>query len=253
MFSGWIFFLMAFLFLSYLSGKRSLKNQEEQAKQKAEKIKDLRVRAGLFLDMHKEELARRKRQLVQVGSYGIEDSSRWVIEREYFLCNVLRKDADFEAIYSQLDASELRDELYQWIDMAADQSGLKALTEEVDELSPLDFEHYCAEVMRDFGWETTVTQASGDQGVDVIAVKNGVRVVLQCKKYSSPVGNKAVQEIAAGKIHEQAHHAAVVTNASFTPSARQLANTTGVKLLHVSELSEYANNIGREILPGSMG
>jgi restriction system protein len=88
-----------------------------------------------------------------------------------------------------------------------------------------------------------VTQATGDQGVDVIAMKNGMRVVLQCKKYSSPVGNKAVQEIVAGKIHEQAHHAAVVTNNTFTSSALQLASTNGVKLLHVTELSDFANTI----------
>jgi restriction system protein len=89
-----------------------------------------------------------------------------------------------------------------------------------------------------------VTQASGDQGVDVVANLAGLKVVLQCKKYSQPVGNAAVQEVIAGKAFEQAHAAAVVTNATFTPSAKQLATTTGVHLLHYSELSQFSQKLG---------
>jgi restriction system protein len=66
---------------------------------------------------------------------------------------------------------------------------------------------------------------------------------VHCKKYSSPVGNKAVQEIAAGKLHQQADHAAVVTNNTYTPSARELAGTNNVKLLHVSELETFAKEV----------
>ncbi|MDP2805372.1 MAG: restriction endonuclease [Gallionellaceae bacterium] len=89
-----------------------------------------------------------------------------------------------------------------------------------------------------------MTKASGDQGIDVVASLGNVKAVFQCKKYSQPVGNAAVQEIFAGKQHEQAHVAAVVSNATYTPSAKQLATTTGVHLLHFSELPEFANRIG---------
>ncbi|MBI5626223.1 MAG: restriction endonuclease, partial [Nitrosomonadales bacterium] len=83
---------------------------------------------------------------------------------------------------------------------------------DVDKLDPIQFEHYCAEVLRGHGWTARVTQASGDQGIDVIAQLGNVKAVLQCKKYSQPVGNAAVQEIFAGKQHEQAHVAVVVSN-----------------------------------------
>jgi restriction system protein len=103
-------------------------------------------------------------------------------------------------------------------------------------MTPIDFEAYCAEQLSASGWTAHVTNGSHDQGVDIVAEKGGKRIVLQCKLYSSPVGNSAVQEIVAGKLHEKADDAIVVTNSSYTPSARQLANTTGVLLLHHDQL-----------------
>lgn len=115
---------------------------------------------------------------------------------------------------------------------------------DVERLNPIQFEHYCAELLNSTGWNARVTQASGDQGVDVIAQHGNVKAVFQCKKYSQPVGNAAVQEIIAGKAFEQAHIAAVVSNATFTSSATQLASTTGVFLLHFSELPRFAAKLG---------
>lgn len=88
------------------------------------------------------------------------------------------------------------------------------------------------------------TPASGDQGIDVIASYGNVKAVFQCKKYAQPVGNGAVQEIVAGKQFERADIAAVVSNATFTTSAKQLASTTGVHLLHYSELQGFAEKLG---------
>jgi restriction system protein len=65
------------------------------------------------------------------------------------------------------------------------------------------------------------------------------RIVVQCKFYSSPVGNKAVQEAAAARLHERADQAIVVSNAAYTKAARQLAGTTGVILLHHDDLASF--------------
>jgi len=115
---------------------------------------------------------------------------------------------------------------------------------DVESLDPIAFEHHCAELLRNDGWDARVTQASGDQGIDVIATRGNVKAVFQCKKYAQPVGNGAVQEIVAGKQFERADIAAVVSNATFTPSAKQLAGTTGVHLLHYSDLDGFAEKLG---------
>ena len=104
--------------------------------------------------------------------------------------------------------------------------------------SGTEFEHFVAQEVSGFGWSIQHTGKSGDQGADVIARKDGRVVVIQCKWYSSPVGNKAVQEAHAAKGHYRADGAAVVSNASFTKAAAELAQSIGVLLLHPAELNE---------------
>ncbi|WP_200374781.1 restriction endonuclease [Thiocystis violacea] len=103
-------------------------------------------------------------------------------------------------------------------------------------IDPVDYEHYCAKVLRGHGWDVRTTQATGDHGVDVIASKNGRKGAIQCKRYSSPVGNKAVQEVCAGMRYIGGSFCAVVSNADYTRSAKQLAQSLGVLLLHHDEL-----------------
>lgn len=93
------------------------------------------------------------------------------------------------------------------------------------------FEHWVAEALRGFGWNAEVTSASGDQGIDVVAEKEGRKIGLQCKLYGSPVGNGAIQEAHSGKIFYGLDAVGVLTNATFTSSAKELAAVTGVFML----------------------
>ena len=94
-----------------------------------------------------------------------------------------------------------------------------------------EFEHWVADGLNKFGWDAKATSGSGDQGIDVIAKKNGKIIGLQCKLLKSSVGNKAVQEAHAGKAFHQMDVVGVISNASYTKSAKALATDTGVKLL----------------------
>ena len=96
-------------------------------------------------------------------------------------------------------------------------------------------------------WETLVTPKSGDQGADLIIEKYGLKFVVQCKFYSNPVGNKAVQEVIAAKGFYDAWGAIVVTNSDYTKSARQLAESHGVILLHDSQILEWSQLVDDEI------
>ena len=53
---------------------------------------------------------------------------------------------------------------------------------------------------------------------------------MQAKFYSTPVGNKAVQEVVASMKIYNASNAMVVTNNYYTNSARELAKANGVSL-----------------------
>lgn len=93
------------------------------------------------------------------------------------------------------------------------------------------FEHWTAESLEKFGWTTRVTKASADNGVDVVAVKEGLSVAVQCKLYKGSVGNKAVQEVYSGMKHMQLERAVVISTGQYTKAAQELASTTGVLLL----------------------
>lgn len=112
-----------------------------------------------------------------------------------------------------------------------------------DDMDGHTFEHYCADLLTENGYENVeVTKGSGDQGLDVIAYRDGVKYGIQCKCYSSDIGNKAVQEAFAGKTYYNCHVAAVLTNRHFTKSAKELAESNKVLLWDREKLEEFVQN-----------
>ena len=94
-----------------------------------------------------------------------------------------------------------------------------------------NYEYCCAELLRRKGFsKVSVTRGSGDQGIDIIAYANKKKFGIQCKFYSKPIGNSAVQEACAGAMFYGCNVAAVMTNNGFTESAVELAAATGVLL-----------------------
>ena len=103
-------------------------------------------------------------------------------------------------------------------------------------MTPREFEYYCAEILTQHKWIAHVTQASHDQGTDIIAEKKGIRIIIQCKKYSKPVGNFAVQEVAAALAYKNADRGIVVATSGFTSAALELAKCNNILLLDHREL-----------------
>lgn len=101
----------------------------------------------------------------------------------------------------------------------------------IDLMEGHDFEIWAAGVLREMGFhQVTVTQASNDQGVDVLAEKDDIRYAIQCKRYTADLGNTPVQEVHAGKDYYHCHVGVVLTNRYFTANAKALAAQTGTLL-----------------------
>ena len=99
---------------------------------------------------------------------------------------------------------------------------------EVDLLDGHAFEAFCADLLRKNGFQKVeTTKGSGDQGVDILAEKDGIRFAIQCKCYSSDLGNKPVQEVFAGKSIYNCQVAVVMTNRYFTVGGLEAAKATG--------------------------
>ena len=71
------------------------------------------------------------------------------------------------------------------------------------------------------------------------------RTVVQVKLYSQPVGNSAVQEAIAAKTYFRCHHAMVITNNTFTASARELATRASVQLVERNGLIKMIDAFNR--------
>jgi HJR/Mrr/RecB family endonuclease len=88
------------------------------------------------------------------------------------------------------------------------------------------FEQFVEQVFQCLGFTTELTKASGDQGIDVIATKDGVRWGIQCKGYADNVGNDAVQQAFTGARIYRCERCVVVTNSGFTGPAQEAAHHT---------------------------
>lgn len=125
-----------------------------------------------------------------------------------------------------------------------------SLTQENRSLSNYDtmdghqFEYFCADVIRKNGFTNVeVTQGSGDHGIDILAEKDDITYAIQCKCYSSNIGNAAVQQAHTGKSLYHKDVAVVLTNRYFTAQAKEEAQALGVKLWDRDKLNDMINKI----------
>ncbi|MCD7848135.1 MAG: restriction endonuclease [Oscillospiraceae bacterium] len=122
--------------------------------------------------------------------------------------------------------------------------------DQVDNMDGHDFEYWCATLLRKTGYSNVVvTRGSGDQGVDITAYKDGIKYAFQCKRYSSKLSNKPVQEVYAGKAMYGCQVGVVMTNNYFTEGAQQLAKRTHVLLWDRNTLRRMLASIRPEKQP----
>ena len=136
---------------------------------------------------------------------------------------------------------------YLWIEgiinEVCDEVDQNTVSKDLNSMDGVEYEKYCKDILEDAGWEVEDTPITGDQGVNLIASIEDLRVCIQCKCFAKPVGNKAVQEIAAGKTHWKGTHAVVVAKSGFTKAAKQLAESTDEILLNDIELADLENRV----------
>lgn len=107
----------------------------------------------------------------------------------------------------------------------------KSAADQMDEMSGEEFENYCADLLSKNGYIVeSMTRETGDYGADILISREGEWTAVQCKRYSKPVGVKAVQEAYASMSYYNCTHCAVITNSGYTAQAENLAAKNGVLL-----------------------
>jgi restriction system protein len=105
---------------------------------------------------------------------------------------------------------------------------LKKEPKEVHKLSPRQFEELIADLLRDMGYDVTLTKTTRDGGADILAsIKNDLGkflYLIDAKKYSekNKIGVDMVRTLLGTLADYQASSAMLVTTSSFTKDARAM-------------------------------
>ncbi len=107
-------------------------------------------------------------------------------------------------------------------------------------LNHWEFEHYIGDLFTKLGYKTRVIGRSYDEGIDVIAEKNGIKHYIQCKHYNNKVGVKDVREFCGALSDKLSNDKAFfITNNFFTEGAERFAADKPIELIDGNQLVKY--------------
>ena len=255
-FSEIVFFIIGFFALAFLGGSLAIRiNKREAEKADMENKNRLRLEPLKDGETVVDRIEKRFRDTCQgdldrIANMRVRGIESWRSELDNMLSQrllpVLSEDqkACFFELQEKSDSNIFEKHIRDLSALKERQAKelAKKLAAEVKNrydpfgMTPGEFENWCRDMLRQQGWVASVLGGSGDQGADVLATRGQRRLVVQCKYYSFPVGNAAVQEVYAAKSFYSASHAAVVTNSTYTNGGIELANKTGVILLSANDL-----------------
>jgi len=105
------------------------------------------------------------------------------------------------------------------------------------------FEYFMADLFKAMGYRTSVLGGAGDQGVDILLTKGDQKIVVQCKNYAKPVGNRLVQEVYTGSTYHGGTEAWVVAPRGYTSGAVELAKRANVQLYDARTIRGWINQL----------
>ena len=254
--------LICFIILCGTIGKlKDIKNQEnaiivESVKQKNaafEEMKKLSTKLMKYWEImfytsnicfnYKSILASQRLKTKRKDVYGNISYENWQEEVANFYEKVILRDLiNYREYIENINEPDLN--LKESILKTIDELSKRAETELYEErpdtknMDGQTYEVFVAELLTKRNFEVQLTKTTGDQGVDIIAKKNGITFAIQCKRYSHKVGNAAVQEVISGMKFYKTNFGAVVTNSQYSKSAIELANVSNIMLLHDTELNK---------------
>lgn len=125
----------------------------------------------------------------------------------------------------------------------------KKQVQDLQKLTPTQFEEYIAVLFKSLGYETRVTGGKGDGGVDVQAEKDGHVHYIQCKKFiTSKVPVSAVRDF-YGAIADRVDGGKgyFITTNVFTLDAEKFAEDKPIELIDKFKLMEYMQMVDADI------
>lgn len=100
------------------------------------------------------------------------------------------------------------------------------------DISPREFEEYIAEILPYLGYNNvSITPYVNDQGIDILAEKDGYTVAVQCKRYKGSVGSPEIQTFLGAMLNAKADKGLFITTGSFTFEATKMAHSNPIQIV----------------------
>lgn len=128
----------------------------------------------------------------------------------------------------------------------------KTTLKNLQDMNEYEFEKLVADLWKKKGWSTTVTSASNDSGIDVIAEKRTPfyqKQLIQAKRYSSnsKIGSPDIQQYSSLKHQkDDVDSVVVITTGDFTDQAQDAASDLNVKIINGNGLMSIINTHNTE-------
>ncbi|MDR8882336.1 restriction endonuclease [Burkholderia multivorans] len=114
-------------------------------------------------------------------------------------------------------------------------------------LSWREFERLVGEAYRRLGYVVDVVgQGGADGGVDLVLMRPGEKVLVQCKHWrANSVGASVVREMAGLMLHHRASGVKIVCVGKFTRDAQAFARGKGIELVSGNDLLKLVRSVQR--------
>lgn len=110
------------------------------------------------------------------------------------------------------------------------------------------FESLCCSLVEKMGFEAEATKASGDGGIDIVAVSHlpfvSGKYVIQCKRYAGNVGEPVIRDLYGVVSAENANKGILMTTGGFTSSASAFAEGKQIELIDGNSLDSLLQQFG---------
>lgn len=119
---------------------------------------------------------------------------------------------------------------------------------DINNLSGVEFENICQQLVENMGFKTETTKASGDGGIDLISYNKqpllSGKYIIQCKRYSGSVGEPIIRDLYGVVTSERANKGILMTTGYFTKSAISFAEGKPIELIDGQMLNKLFEQYG---------
>lgn len=146
-----------------------------------------------------------------------------------------------------------------WIDKIKDFYNISldnVIEKDINQLTGIEFEKVCEQLVQRMGFTTETTKASGDGGIDLVAYNSqpllSGKYIIQCKRYTGSVGEPIIRDLYGVVMSERANKGILMTTGHFTKSAIAFADGKPIELIDGVKMQELLVAYGIQDFCGAL-